>query len=103
MEFASYGLTGITAEDLSNFKNKLAGDVNLTYKYLVSKMGFEASDKTEYEKAMALYINDISLISEDDNRSTNKFICQMHLSKDKTELKACIDSTTSAKEFLSFD
>jgi hypothetical protein len=45
-EFSSsvYGLSSLRAEAIKDFKNILDADQNLLYKYLVSKIGFDASD-----------------------------------------------------------
>jgi len=61
----------------------------LTYNYLVSKIGYNPNDSQEFEKGMSVYINNLELITAS-KRKTYKFICQMHLSKDKTELDQCI-------------
>jgi len=45
-EFSSsvYGLFSLRAEAIKDFKNILDADQNLLYKYLVSRIGFDASD-----------------------------------------------------------
>lgn len=81
----TYGLNTLTADSLKTFKGTLEADDTLTYKYLVAKIGYDPSNSTEYEKAMSIYENDLSLLTNP-ARHTYKFICQMHLSKDSTEL-----------------
>ena len=89
VELSQFGLTGLTAQDLSTFQNLLSFNDNLTYKYLVSKVGFNPADAIEFEQGMSLYVNDLQIITAS-KRKTYKFICQMHLSKDKAELDQCI-------------
>jgi tagatose-1,6-bisphosphate aldolase non-catalytic subunit AgaZ/GatZ len=98
VELSQFGLTGLTPQDLSAFKNKLAADDNLTYRYLVSKLGFNPSDSQQYEQAMSLYIDEMNLITAS-KRKTYKFICQMHLSFDKVELDQCIADGKAAAAY----
>jgi hypothetical protein len=74
VEFSEFGLTDLTAKDLSTFKNQLQVDDKLTYRYLVSKVGYDPSDPVEYEKGMGLYIDDLGIITSS-KRKTYKFIC----------------------------
>jgi hypothetical protein len=46
VNFSTYGLYTLTAEALKDFKNKLEADDQLTYKYLVDKIGYDSSDST---------------------------------------------------------
>eukprot|EP00347_Sterkiella_histriomuscorum_P022332 403330854 len=95
--FSDYGLYQLTAEALHTFKSKLENDDELTYKYSVAKLGFDPNNKTEFELGINLYINDMGLITSS-KRKTYKLICQMHLSKDSTELDKCIqDGKDSSK------
>lgn len=41
---SDYGVYLLTADALKDFKNKLEADDNLTYRYLVAKMGFDPND-----------------------------------------------------------
>lgn len=70
---------------MKDFKNKLEGDDTLTYKYLVSKLGFDPTNSKEYEQAMTIYTDDLDIITSS-KRKTYKFICQMHRNFDKVEL-----------------
>ena len=101
-QFSDYGLTDFSADSLSAFQNALKADDNLTYKYLVGKVGFNPDDSKEFEQGMSLYINDLGIITAN-ARKTYKFICQMHLSKDKTELDLCIANNKAAPSFLNFE
>lgn len=41
VDFSMFGLEDLTALSLHNFQNKLAADNNLTYEYLIAKLGFD--------------------------------------------------------------
>jgi hypothetical protein len=91
VQVSDFGLTQLTPSALKDFKNRLEADDDLAYRYLVAKIGFNPDDATEFEQAMDIYVNDLSLITKS-KRKTYKFICQMHLSQTKAELDDCVNS-----------
>ncbi len=44
MDFSIFGLSELTGLALHDFQNKLDGNEDLTYEYLVAKLGFDISD-----------------------------------------------------------
>lgn len=106
VELSQYGLNSFTAKDISTFKNQLEIDADLTYRYLVAKVGYNPSDSTEFAKGLDLYVTDLGMVSATAHKYY-KFICQMHLSFNKVELDECIANgktlaSTQEERFLAY-
>lgn len=95
---ANYGLQDLTALSLHNFQNLLDSDSELTLNYLTSKAGYNPNDKTEFDSAMNMYVDGVSLLT--DTFETYMFICQMHMSSSLDELNSCISSNSKKNLFL---
>ena len=63
VSLSQFGVHSLTAVALKDFKNTLDSDQTLLYRYLVSKIGFDASDSVEYEKGMQIYIERLGIVS----------------------------------------
>lgn len=55
LDMSEYGLTSLTASALSDFRNALENDKDMTLEYLTRKMGFNAKSSAETEMAYAIY------------------------------------------------
>ena len=98
LDFASrYGVQNIDATGLVNWRKALEADINLTHDYMVRQVGFDPSDKSEYNAAMAIYADEKLVTSSGDPTC---FVCQMHKSITGTEEKACCASSVYSSLFL---
>ena len=94
-----FGLYQLTGASLKQFKSVLESKQSFTEKFLISKIGFDPNDNSEFKRGMDIYINDIEIVTAN-KQKLYKFICQMHMNKDSKELAQCV---TDAKGFLALE
>ena len=104
MLFSDYGLYSLTPKALSDFKSKLDANDQLTYNYLVAKLGYDPNKNSEYAEGMKILTNEIDILTSSKEK-IYKYICQMHMSKTSDEIDQCISSQkalalSSTAEFL---
>jgi hypothetical protein len=69
-----FGLENLTASSINSLKVKLEANDDFAYNYLVSKLGFVASDPAQFEEAMMILVDDIGVLTKS-KRKTYKYIC----------------------------
>ena len=90
VKMSQFGLFSLTASAISQFRKNLDANHALAYKYLVSKVGYDPLDPTEFETGMSLYIDKLGIVSAT-QRKIYKYICQMYLNKNAAEMTQCIN------------
>jgi hypothetical protein len=69
-----FGLYQLTGASLKQFKSVLESKQSFTEKFLISKIGFDPTDSSEYKRGMDIYINDIEIVTAN-KQKLYKFIC----------------------------
>lgn len=90
-----FGFTDITPAGLSEWKKMIEDKKQETIDYLVKKAGYTLEDsKIPLEN---IYQDDLDIIS-DKKMKTDKFICQVHKSLSRNEMKDCFQKSKNKIE-----
>ena len=84
---ADFGVTNLDPDSLSDFRNLLQDDYDLSIDYLVAKMGFDPTNQDEVDQALAIYADKDLITSK--KHKTDEYICQMHKSLTVEEYETC--------------
>ena len=81
----AFGLKDLTASSLSDFKNKLENDDDITYDYMIAKAGYNPNDSLDYSKGVIVNVDVFGLLTSNKGK-TYRYICLMHKNQNDEEL-----------------
>lgn len=93
-----WGVSALDPTSLADFRKILEADETLTLNYLVSKLGFDYNDSTQFALGVSV-LTDIDVVTSKAHH-TGEYICQMHKSVTAEEYQACADAANPPALFL---
>lgn len=84
---SDFNVDALDAASLAAFRKRLEADETYTLNYLVTKLGFNPNDQSQFDQGLAI-LTDMDVVTTTKHH-VGEYLCLMHQSLSSAEYAAC--------------